>query len=203
MSLSSRKTYGNDCIASSLVRAIDKCRYKDGGGGDPKAFKSALAEAGLPKGILPRYRENRLHILFHLSGKLVGNHKFFCAFFKSCGFNKLTEAISHDLEIALALLELKVLGLTGKLLCGPWMKKLYTNDNDISHIKGIRIVKDENKKVAYCVDFVTVHHCTKFRSNICYVGDFMKGAPVLGSKMPGIDMVNMHGHTVCDASCDQ
>ena len=45
----------------------------------------------------------------------------------------------------------------------------------------------ENKKVPYCVDFVTVHHCTKFRSNICYIGDFTKGAPVLGPKMPGID----------------
>ena len=33
----------------------------------------------------------------------------------------------------------------------------------------------KNRKVAYCVDFVTVHHFTKFRSNICNIGDFTKG----------------------------
>ena len=53
----------------------------------------------------------------------------------------------------------------------------------------------KNKKVAYCVDFVTVHHCTKFRSHICNIGDFTEGAlcvpPVLqGSKKPGINRVN-------------
>ena len=29
----------------------------------------------------------------------------------------------------------------------------------------------EIKNVANCVDFVTVHHCTKFRSHICNIGD--------------------------------
>ena len=33
----------------------------------------------------------------------------------------------------------------------------------------------KNKKVTYCVDFVTVHHCTKFRSHICNIGDFTEG----------------------------
>ena len=36
-----------------------------------------------------------------------------------------------------------------------------------------------NKKVAYCVDLVTVHHCTKFRSHICNIGDFMEGGGAL------------------------
>ena len=31
------------------------------------------------------------------------------------------------------------------------------------------------KKVAYRVDFVTVHHCTKFRSHICNIGNVTKG----------------------------
>ena len=38
----------------------------------------------------------------------------------------------------------------------------------------------KNKKVAYCVDFVTVHHCTMFRSHICNIGDFTEG----GTKCP-------------------
>ena len=54
----------------------------------------------------------------------------------------------------------------------------------------------KNKKGAYCVDFVTVHHFTKFCSHICNTGDFTEGAlcappPVLqGSKKPGINRVN-------------
>ena len=34
----------------------------------------------------------------------------------------------------------------------------------------------KNKKVAYCVDFVTVHHCKRFRFHICNIDDFMEGA---------------------------
>ena len=52
----------------------------------------------------------------------------------------------------------------------------------------------KNKKVAYCIEFVTVHHFTKFRSHICNIGDFTEGGgalcapPVLqGSKKPGIN----------------
>ena len=54
----------------------------------------------------------------------------------------------------------------------------------------------KNKKVAYCVDFATMHNCTKFRSHICNIGDFTEGGilyppPVLqGSKKPGINRVN-------------
>ena len=53
----------------------------------------------------------------------------------------------------------------------------------------------KNKTVAYCVDFVTVHHFTKFRSHIFNIGDFTEGGtlsppPVLqGSKKPGINRV--------------
>ena len=56
------------------------------------------------------------------------------------------------------------------------------------------VMKD--KKVVYCVDYVTVHHCAKFLSHICYIGDFTEGGtlcppPVLqGSKKPGINRVN-------------
>ena len=44
-----------------------------------------------------------------------------------------------------------------------------------------------NEQVAYCVDFVTVHHCTKFHSRICNIGDFTEG----GGKKPGINRVNL------------
>ena len=69
---------------SQLVLAINKFRYKDGRC-DPKGFTSALHNAGLPKGLLPRYRGryrgNRLHIMFHICGKLVEHVDFFHKFF--------------------------------------------------------------------------------------------------------------------------
>ena len=54
----------------------------------------------------------------------------------------------------------------------------------------------KNKKVAYCVDFVTVHHCTKFRSHLCNTGDFTEGGtlcpPIIqGFKKPGINRVKI------------
>ena len=48
----------------------------------------------------------------------------------------------------------------------------------------------ENKKGAYCVDFVTVHHFTKFRSHICNIGDFPPPLVVQGSKKSGINRSN-------------
>ena len=50
----------------------------------------------------------------------------------------------------------------------------------------------KNKKIVDCVDSVTVHHCTKFRSHICNIVDFTEGRhfvpPVLqGSKKPDIN----------------
>ena len=80
--------FGKDCLAGNLVVQINKFRYKDGKGdpnykdgkgdpnykdgkGDPKSFTTFLEDNKLPRGILPRYRGNRLYILFHICGKLV------------------------------------------------------------------------------------------------------------------------------------
>ena len=47
-----------------------------------------------------------------------------------------------DLENDLAVLELQILGILGKTLTGPWMKRFYTSsENEINHIDGIDIVK--------------------------------------------------------------
>ena len=62
------KLFGNDCIAANLVLQLNKLRYKDGKG-DPRGFKAFLDSHNLPCGFVPRYRGNRLHILFHICGK--------------------------------------------------------------------------------------------------------------------------------------
>ena len=138
-----KKLFGTECMASQLVLAINTFRYKDGRG-DPKGFTTFLDNAGLPKGLLPRYRGNRLHILFHICGKLCQHEDFFLKFFEegtvSCG--ALQAAIFHDFQSPVARVEIHVLGLIWKLLSGPWMSKFYTSKStQVSHIDGISIVK--------------------------------------------------------------
>jgi hypothetical protein len=71
-----KKLFGTECMAVQLVLSINKFRFKDGRG-DPKGFTTALLDAGLPKGLIPRYRGTRLHILFLTCGKLVEHEDFF------------------------------------------------------------------------------------------------------------------------------
>jgi len=48
---------------ANLILQINKLRYKDGKE-DPRGFNSFLAKHNLPRCILPRYRGNRLHVLY-------------------------------------------------------------------------------------------------------------------------------------------
>lgn len=110
-------------MAGNIVLQMNKMRYKDGKG-DPKGFIVFLDDNKLPRGILPRYRGNRLHILFHIRGKLVQHHPLFLEFLTSgTGCGGLRSSLQHDFVHELAQLEMQVLGLFGKLLSGPWMKR--------------------------------------------------------------------------------
>lgn len=135
--------YGKDCIAANLVVQINKYRYKDGKG-DPRGFKAFLNSNNLPLGLIPRYRGNRLHILFHITGKLIEHYPLFLDFFRnatvSCG--GLLTSIRKDFENKHGILQMQVLGLIGKFLTGPWMTVFYTGvEEQLSHIDGIGVVK--------------------------------------------------------------
>ncbi|XP_065670404.1 uncharacterized protein LOC136088986 [Hydra vulgaris] len=67
------KLFGRDCFGANIVVQLNKLRYKDGKG-NPKSFVTFLNEHGLPRGLIPRYRGNRLHILFHMCGILVHHY---------------------------------------------------------------------------------------------------------------------------------
>ena len=122
---------------------MNKLRFKDGKG-DPRGFKAFLEEKNLPKMLLPRYRGNRLHIIFKISGLLIEHHDVLREFFESgtsCG--GLRSSILKDFNTDQAKLELLVLGLLGKLLSGPWMTMFYVAPEDqMNHIDGITVVKD-------------------------------------------------------------
>ena len=146
--------FGSDCVAANLILANNKLRFKDGKG-DPRGFLAFLDKSKLPRGLLPRYRGNRLHILFHISGILIQKYNLFLDFYKtgtvSCGGLRL--AIYKDFNSSLAKLELCVLGLIGKLLTAPWMRTFYTScENEINHVQGIEVVQRVTDKVRSVID---------------------------------------------------
>ena len=67
-------------LIALLVIQIDKLRFKINKG-DPKGFVIFLETNGLPRGLPPCYRGNRLHIYFHIYGILFQHHSFLL---KSC-----------------------------------------------------------------------------------------------------------------------
>ena len=140
------KLYGNDCMAANIVLQLNKMRYKDGKG-DPKNVKIFLDQHNLPRGLLPRYRGNRLHILYHTCGILIHHYPLFQNFLStgtvSCG--GLRDSLFVDFTSEMAVLQLCALGLLGKLLTGPWMRKFYTGPDQgegLDYISGIQVVKD-------------------------------------------------------------
>ena len=147
------KVWGRDCIAGNIVLAMNKLRFKNGKG-DPRGFATFLYNEQLPRGIIPRYRGNRLHILFHICGIYVQYHSVLTNFLETgtlCG--GLRASLLADFVTETALVEIQVLGLIGKILTGPWMKTFYTSSvNQIDHIEGIYIVQNVIKALR-CTDF--------------------------------------------------
>ena len=134
--------YGKECRAANIIQQMSKLRYKDGKG-DPRGFTTFLDQKNLPRGILPRYRGNRLHILFHNAGILVEHHETFKELLRTgTSLGGLRADLLKDLQSEVGVTELQVLGLLGKHLTAPWMRKFYTSaENEINHIDGINVVQ--------------------------------------------------------------
>nr|XP_055059726.1 uncharacterized protein LOC129443265 [Misgurnus anguillicaudatus]XP_055059727.1 uncharacterized protein LOC129443265 [Misgurnus anguillicaudatus]XP_055059728.1 uncharacterized protein LOC129443265 [Misgurnus anguillicaudatus]XP_055059729.1 uncharacterized protein LOC129443265 [Misgurnus anguillicaudatus]XP_055059730.1 uncharacterized protein LOC129443265 [Misgurnus anguillicaudatus]XP_055059731.1 uncharacterized protein LOC129443265 [Misgurnus anguillicaudatus]XP_055059732.1 uncharacterize len=137
------KTKGKDCIGANIVVQMNKMRYMDGEG-DPRGFKVFLDQNNLALGLIPRYRGNRLHILFHICGIFSSHHatlKSYLSGGTSCG--GLRDSILEDFNSTAGQVEMQVLGLLGKFLTGPWMTKFYTGaDEQTDYIKCIEIIKE-------------------------------------------------------------
>eukprot|EP00112_Aurelia_sp_Birch-Aquarium-sp1_P020961 Seg5518.2 transcript_id=Seg5518.2/GoldUCD/mRNA.D3Y31 product="hypothetical protein" protein_id=Seg5518.2/GoldUCD/D3Y31 len=144
-----KSLYGKDCVAGNIVLQVNKLRYKDGKG-DPKGFVVFLESKNLPRGLLPRYRGNRLHIVFHICRILIHHYDKFLSFFQdgtSCG--GLRKAIYEDFSSGVAQREMLILGLIGKYLTGPWMKKFYVapENQTIDVLGAIKLIKEVNTRI--------------------------------------------------------
>jgi len=71
----------------------------------------------LPRCLLPRYRGNRLHVMYEISAVLTEHYNLFVDFFNSgtsCG--GLRKSIFDDFTDPTTNMELRVLGLLGRAL---------------------------------------------------------------------------------------
>nr|XP_047140973.1 uncharacterized protein LOC124816023 [Hydra vulgaris] len=137
------KLFGRDCFAANIVVQLNKLRYKDGKG-DPKGFVTFLGKHGLPRRLIPRYRGNRLHILFHTCGTLIHHYQKLQSFLFSgvvlCG--GLRNSLFQDFTSDTGIREM-CLWHTSRLGTGPWMKKFYVaSGQGLDYLSGIQVIKN-------------------------------------------------------------
>jgi hypothetical protein len=143
---------------------MNKMRFKDVKG-DPKGFVSFLDKNKLPRGIIPRYRGNRLHILFHTCFIFVKHYKQFMDFL-TVGTVKqktLQKLLCEAFCYATAIKQMCVLALFGKLLTGPWMTTFYVSSEKAAfdHVGGIAIIKKLVQTVEICKVNPAAMYCRK------------------------------------------
>jgi hypothetical protein len=134
--------FGNGCLAERIILALNKMRYKDGKG-DPHGFRVFLQDYNIPKGLIIRYRGNRLHVLFRLASTYITHYGLILKYLTTRCLNNtsLKTALIAALQdpLGLAILELKCLGILGKVLTGPWMSRYYSND--VNHVDAFVEIK--------------------------------------------------------------
>jgi hypothetical protein len=128
-----------------LFPQVNKMRYKDGKG-DPRGFINFLREAKLPASLLPRYRGNRLHVLFEYCRIFLIHRTLLQAYFDGAyggaSVGKLRNSISIDFSSPQGLLEFVSLNIIGQLLSAPWMAAFYRSaEKQHTYAEAVGIVK--------------------------------------------------------------
>ena len=108
----------------------DKMRYKQGKG-DPAGFKMFMRQENIKPSMIVRYVGNRFHVLFHLAGVLYLLRDKLMMYLENVCHNTTTlrTALIQDLKNRTIILELRALGLIGKLVTRPWMKHFYASQH--------------------------------------------------------------------------
>ena len=121
-------TFGREGCAVNCVYLMTEMRYKQGKG-DPVGFKQFMRQENIKPDTIVRYVGNRLHVLFHLAGIFFFLRGKPLHYFKCICNNRtsLRTALKKDLENDTIVVQLRALGLMGKLLSGPWMQRFNAN----------------------------------------------------------------------------
>ena len=128
-------TFGRDCEAVNVIYGLHKIRYKHGQG-YPKSFKAFFKSREVPRKTFPRYVGNRLHIVFHLAGVYHNLHQLVFEYLERyCNQTGcLKNALLQDMSNPLILRDLRIVGLFGKVVTGPWMTTFYSDETGIGNL---------------------------------------------------------------------
>ncbi|KAK0065977.1 hypothetical protein Bpfe_004774 [Biomphalaria pfeifferi] len=133
-------------MAANLVLQINKLGFINSKG-DPKGFVCFLIKNNLPKGLVPRYRGNRLHILFHICGLFIHHYTILLDFCKKLQSRLWRITISCCDETAKKK-QMCALGMVGKLLTAPWLKLFYIPKTErMAYFKAIEFIKDALERI--------------------------------------------------------
>ena len=117
-----KKLYGSECFGKNIVIQMNKMRFKDAKG-DPLGFIVFLENSMLPRGLIPRYRGNHLHVLFHICGIYYQYQDLLKKILKQgTKVGGLRVSIMKDFTSTTGIVKMQVLRLLGKFLSGPWMQ---------------------------------------------------------------------------------
>ena len=157
--------YGRDGCVVNVIYSLSKMRYKNGKG-DPKGFKHFMTTNTIKTNMMIRYVGNRMHVLFHLAGSIYFLRDKLLAYLqKYCNCQTgFRTSLLKDLSSPYIQIQLKVLGLIGKLLTGPWMVVLYSNKDGMSNLESVPVLKSCVEKLKVfsqnsALTLLTVYDC--------------------------------------------
>lgn len=133
---------GQETAAVNVIYGLSKMHYKYGTG-DPKGLKHFMKTNDIKGSMMTRYVGNRMHVLFHLGGTFYFlREKLLSYLQKSCNCQTgFRTSLLKDLSSPYLQMQLKALGLVGKLLTGPWMVVLYSNKEVLSNLEAVPLLK--------------------------------------------------------------
>ena len=132
---------------------MNKLRFKDGTG-SPADVLTALDHNGLPRGLITRYRGNRLNVIFRLAWVYFQYFDLFQDLVSSRD-TTLKSALRSCFDVSLFKSELQAFAIFDKVLSGPWITKFYSNASNFRYVESINIVREVIDKIESFASLLT------------------------------------------------
>ena len=135
-------TFGSDCAVANVIYGLTKMRFKQGTG-DPSGFKHFLRCENV-KPCRDCYSICRKSIqCFILAGNFFKIKDRLLYYLQNMCYckNSLKTSLINDLQNRSIIIQLRVLGLIGKFITGPWMKIHYSNSECKANLEMVPVIK--------------------------------------------------------------
>ena len=96
----------------------------------------------------------RLHVLFHLAGVMLALQPQLLRYLKDICHNRTTlrSALMKDLQSDAVVLELRMVGLVGKIITAPWMRMFYANEKNLTNLETTPAIQTSLQNRKYLKD---------------------------------------------------